>query len=167
MMNPLCVNINNTFSWKIIIFSEANFKKGNECRCFTFLHISLMFDLIEDSWILIWAYAIVLLRHIASFFFLFKVCLAPAQLPQLCPIPCNLMDCSPPDSSVHEIFQVRILEWVTMPSSGIFLTHRSNPCLLGLLNCRQILYPLSHLGSPGLELRTTFTHPVCGIWGDS
>ena len=101
------------------------------------------------------------------FFFLFKVCLAPAQLPQLCPIPCNLMDCSPPDSSVHEIFQVRILEWVTMPSSGIFLTHRSNPCLLGLLNCRQILYPLSHLGSPGLELRTTFTHPVCGIWGDS
>ena len=72
MMNPLCVNINNTFSWKIIIFYEANFKKGNECRCFTFLHISLMFDLIEDSWILIWAYAIVLLRHIASFFFYLK-----------------------------------------------------------------------------------------------
>ena len=27
------------------------------------------------------------------------------------------MDCSPPESSVHGIFQARILEWVAMPSS--------------------------------------------------
>jgi len=27
------------------------------------------------------------------------------------------MDCSPPGSSVHGILQVRILEWVAMPSS--------------------------------------------------
>ena len=31
---------------------------------------------------------------------------------------------------------------------GIFPTHESNPCLLCLLHCRQILYPLSYLGSP-------------------
>ena len=31
---------------------------------------------------------------------------------------------------------------------GIFLTQRSNPCLLYFLPCRQILYPLSQLGSP-------------------
>ena len=30
---------------------------------------------------------------------------------------CNTMDCSPPGSSVHGIFQARILEWVAMPSS--------------------------------------------------
>ena len=30
-----------------------------------------------------------------------------------CPTLCNPMDCSPPDSSVHEISQARILEWVT------------------------------------------------------
>ena len=30
---------------------------------------------------------------------------------------CNLMDCNPPDSSVHGILQARILEWVAMPSS--------------------------------------------------
>ena len=30
---------------------------------------------------------------------------------------CNSMDCSPPGSSVHGIFQARILEWVAMPSS--------------------------------------------------
>ena len=31
---------------------------------------------------------------------------------------------------------------------GIFSTQGSNPCLPRLLNCRQILYPLSDLGSP-------------------
>ena len=33
------------------------------------------------------------------------------------PTLCNLLDHSPPGSSVHDIFQVRILEWVTMLSS--------------------------------------------------
>ena len=36
---------------------------------------------------------------------------------QLCPIPCNLMDCSIPGSSVHGISQARILEWVAISSS--------------------------------------------------
>ena len=40
---------------------------------------------------------------------------------QLYPSLCNPMDCSPSGSSDHGILQVRILEWVTMPSSrGIF-----------------------------------------------
>ena len=36
---------------------------------------------------------------------------------QLCPSLCDLMDCSPPGSFVHETLQERILEWVSMPSS--------------------------------------------------
>ena len=36
---------------------------------------------------------------------------------QLCPTLCNHMDCSPPESSVHEISQARILEWVAVSSS--------------------------------------------------
>ena len=36
---------------------------------------------------------------------------------QLCPTPCDPMDCSPPCSSVHRILQVRILEWLAMPFS--------------------------------------------------
>ena len=36
---------------------------------------------------------------------------------QSCPTLCDPMDCSPLDSSVHGIFQARILEWVVMPSS--------------------------------------------------
>ena len=44
---------------------------------------------------------------------------------QLCPTLCDSMDCSPPGSSVHEIFQARILQWVAIsfcrdvPNPGI------------------------------------------------
>ena len=37
---------------------------------------------------------------------------------QLCLILCNTLDCSPPGSSVHAIFQTRILEWVAISYSG-------------------------------------------------
>ena len=35
-----------------------------------------------------------------------------------CPTLCNPMDSSPPGSSVHEILQTRILEWVAIPPPG-------------------------------------------------
>ena len=54
-------------------------------------------------------------------------------------------DCSPPGSSVHRIFQARILEQVAVfLLQRIFLTQGSNLHLLCLLNCRWILYPMSH-----------------------
>ena len=36
---------------------------------------------------------------------------------QLCLTLCDPMDCSPPGSSVHKIFQARKLEWVAIPFS--------------------------------------------------
>ena len=36
---------------------------------------------------------------------------AAAKSLQLCPTLSDPMDCSPPDSSVHGIFQARVLEW--------------------------------------------------------
>ena len=63
---------------------------------------------------------------------------------QLCLTLCDPMDCSPPGSSVHGILQARILEWVAIPFSGIFLTQGLN---LSFLHYRQILYHLSHRGS--------------------
>ena len=36
---------------------------------------------------------------------------------QSCPTLCDLMDCSPPGSSVHGISHARILEWVAIPFS--------------------------------------------------
>ena len=41
-----------------------------------------------------------------------------AQSLQLCPALCNSVDCCPHGSSVHDILQVKMLEWVAMPSSG-------------------------------------------------
>ena len=43
------------------------------------------------------------------------------------------------------ILQAGILEWVAMPSWGIFPTQESNP---GLPHCWRILYHLSHQGNP-------------------
>ena len=54
---------------------------------------------------------------------------------QSCLTLCDPMECSLTSSSVHGIFQVRILEWVAMPSSrGIFPTSGLNPHLLYLLH---------------------------------
>ena len=35
-----------------------------------------------------------------------------SKVAQSCPTLCDPMDCSPPGSSVHGIFQARVLEWV-------------------------------------------------------
>ena len=40
-----------------------------------------------------------------------------SEVAQSCPALCNLMDCSLSDSSVHGIFQARILEWVAISFS--------------------------------------------------
>ena len=69
---------------------------------------------------------------------------------QWCPALCDPMDCSQAGSSVHGILQARVLEWVAIPSPRIFLTHGLN---LHLLHWRQILYHLSHQGSPGARER--------------
>ena len=42
---------------------------------------------------------------------------AAAKSLQLCPTLCNPMDCSPPGSSAHGIFQARVLEWVAIAFS--------------------------------------------------
>ena len=67
-------------------------------------------------------------------------------LAQSCPTLCNPVDCSPPGSSLHGdspgqntgVGSRRLLQW-------IFPTQGSNP---DLPHCRQILYSLSHQGSP-------------------
>ena len=53
---------------------------------------------------------------------------------QSCPTLCDPIDGSPPGSSVHGIFQARVLEWVAISFS--------------ILNCRWILYQLSHKKNP-------------------
>ena len=95
---------------------------------------------------------------ILFFFFSSTTLLLPTHLP---PPPCthaqscNPMDCSPPGSCVHGLFQARILEWVAISFSSRPEYWSGYPFLSpgdlpnpGLPHCRQILYQLSHKGSP-------------------
>ena len=66
------------------------------------------------------------------------------KVAQLCLTLCDSIDCI-----VHGILQARLLEWAACPfSRRIFPTQESNP---GLPHCRQILYQLSHKGSPRIR----------------
>ena len=65
---------------------------------------------------------------------------------QSCLTLCDPMDCSPTGSSVHEIFPGKNTGVGSLSLlQEIFPTQGSNP---GLPHCRQILYHLSHQGSP-------------------
>ena len=44
-------------------------------------------------------------------------CVMCVLVTQLCPALCDPTDCSPPDFSVNEILQARILEWIAIPFS--------------------------------------------------
>ena len=46
-----------------------------------------------------------------------------SEVAQLCPTLSDLMDCSLPGSSIHGIFQARILEWGAIAFSVINLDH--------------------------------------------
>ena len=41
-----------------------------------------------------------------------------SEVTQSCPTLSDPMGCGPPGSSVHGIFQARVLEWVPLPSPG-------------------------------------------------
>ena len=63
------------------------------------------------------------------------------------------------DDTVHGILQARILEWVAFPFllQRIFPTQGSHP---GLLNCRRILYQLTHKGSPRILEWVAYPSPA-------
>ena len=62
---------------------------------------------------------------------------------------CNSRSCTPPSSSLHEIFQARTLEWGAISfSRGIFLTQESNSCLLCLLHYQADSLPVVPPGKP-------------------
>ena len=64
---------------------------------------------------------------------------------QSCLTLCDPVDYSLPGSSIHGIFQARILQWVASALlQEIFPTQGLNP---DLLQWRQIPYCLSHLGN--------------------
>ena len=82
-----------------------------------------------------------------------------SEVTQSCSTLCNPMDCSLPGSSVHGIFQASTGVGCHFLLQGIFLIQGSN---LGLLHCRQFLYPLSHQGSRCMNLfELRFSLDIC------
>ena len=88
-----------------------------------------------------WVTGYKIISYLKSWF-----CAVLCLVSQSCPILCDPMDCTLPDSSVHGASPGK--------NNGvgchallqeIFATQGSNP---GLVHCRQILYHLSHQGSP-------------------
>ena len=82
----------------------------------------------------------------------------PSSVAQSCPTLCNPMDCSPPCSSVHVIFQARILEWVAIS----FSRGSSRPRDWTHVSCtgRRILYHWATweaLGSTGKPISLPFS----------
>ena len=72
---------------------------------------------------------------------------------QSCPTLCDIMNCSPPGSSVHgDSPGKNIGEGCHSLLQGIFWTQGLNP---GLPHCRWILYLLSHQGSPNKQCDPT------------
>ena len=49
-----------------------------------------------------------------------------SEVAQSCPTLCNPMDCSPPGSSVHGIFQARVLEWGAIAFSNVEKRERND-----------------------------------------
>ena len=72
---------------------------------------------------------------------------AAAKSLQSCPTPSDPMDCSPPGSSVHGIFQARVVEWGAIA----FYKALSKSCQINYLTLSDAPLPLS----PKLCARTS------------
>ena len=69
------------------------------------------------------------------------VCVLVAQL---CPTLCDPMGCGPPGSSVHEILQARMLEWVASSCSNVFVYVCAHVCAYTLFLEPPSHFPPSH-----------------------
>ena len=80
--------------------------------------------------------------HLSCFYLLLGMCVCSVVSKSL-----PRMDRSPPGSSVHGIFQARILKWVTISYSRGSSPPRDQICVSYICIGRLVLYHLHHLGS--------------------
>ena len=93
--------------------------EGDECRCVT--SQSQAFTVLATSRV----FVVVILLETWDQYAIKKSQLGFCRkITKSCPTLCDPMDCSPPGSSVHGIFQARILEWGAISSSRGSSRHR-------------------------------------------
>ena len=78
---------------------------------------------------------------------------------QSCPTLCDLLDCSPPGSSVHGISRARILEWVAIPYSRDLLYNLHSVMIHCLVSLK---HPPKKKGE--LSSQASLVPPGKGAW---
>ena len=58
---------------------------------------------------------------------------------QSCPTPSDPMECSPPGSSVHGIFQARVLEWGAIAVVGLKKIRSVTVSIVSLPVCHEVI----------------------------
>ena len=92
--------------------------------------------------------------QIKTLHFIFSLKWSEVKVAQSCLTLCDPMECSPSGSSVHEILQARILEWIAFPPLGDLPHPGMEPASAEAPALQADLLPLSHQGSPHSMLRT-------------
>ena len=86
-----------------------------------------------------------------------------SEVPQSCPTFRDPMDCSPPGSSVHGIFQARVLEWVAISFSRGSSHPRDRTHISCLLNRQAGSLPLVQpAAATSLQSCPTLRDPIDG-----
>ena len=101
-----------------------------------------------------------------------------SEVAQLCPTLRDPMDCSPPGSSVHKIFQARVLEWgaIAFSETMALLPHKTcfrSPFIISysMRTLRTRIWSVTRLGGAIYAQKTQilcFLRPsssALGIWG--
>ena len=78
---------------------------------------------------------------------------------QSCPTICDPVDCSPQGSSVCDISQASILEWV-----AIYFSRESSRPRDHLLHWQVDSFPLSHQGKPYIWIESSFSNQFSKCW---
>ena len=82
-----------------------------------------------------------------------------SEVAQLCPTPSNPMDCSLPGSSVHGIFQARVLEWVAIAFS-ITMVQFSSIQLLSRVHLFGTQWTAAHQASLSITNSQSLPKPI-------
>ena len=93
-----------------------------------------------------------------------------SEVTQSCPTLCDPMDCSLPDSSVHRIFQARILEWVAVSFSRRSSPPRDRTRVSRIVERRFTIWatrggmPTHHFPLHPYYFSFVFLHELCCEW---
>ena len=89
-------------------------------------------------------------------------CMKWSEVAQSCPTLCDPMDCSPPGSSIHGIFQARVLEWVAISFSRRSSQPRNWTRVSRIVGRRSTIWATAAAAANLLQSCLTLCNPIDG-----